>query len=294
MLDIGQYFFPNSRSQYAKAGRILASETSPQTEKFASIRMINSLRLELLKPLEDFIQYIEQRIKKCTENREDNGTVPLTAARTKGLKSIADKLQRFPTMNLMQMNDLIAARIIVDSIEDLEKLKEQFYKDNAGKNNKKFKIRSEKDFITKPCEIGLVGYRGFIFVFETVMDFVNRKEKILIELEIVTKLQHLWASTAERIKMFDPNSRALKSYMPLVSSCFAVLENCPTLSIHSKFTSKDLMVRLAKRQVMFMFAFIFYANTTFRPGNVDENVHLFVAERFPAELSTNCFCGGPG
>lgn len=124
------------------------------------------------------------------------GTNISVAQRHKRKRTIFDKLQRLPGMQLARMDDIAGCRLIFHSISDLEKFRATFHK--ARFNHK---LRNEPDkynYIRTPKG---TGYRGIHDVYEYDVNSENGKALagLYIEIQYRTLIQHAWATAVELI-----------------------------------------------------------------------------------------------
>lgn len=213
-----------SRSRVNWAGEILISEKSSDEDVKKALDILDNWRAIHKYPLHIF----KNRLKRASEkiNKE-----ALAVQRLKRLPSIIKKLQRryngnSPTMNLSQMQDIAGCRAVMPNVELARKL----YKDSYIHGDLKHKKVNEKDYINFPKEDG---YRSLHLIYRYKSD-KKRKEHyndLLIEVQIRSKLQHLWATAIETVDFFT--RQAIKSnegqkewmeFFKLVSSAFAIKE----------------------------------------------------------------------
>ncbi|NTS31241.1 RelA/SpoT domain-containing protein [Phyllobacterium sp. BT25] len=122
------------------------------------------------------------------------GTKIVVAQRHKRLKTIIDKLQRFPTMQLARMDDVAGCRLIFPTVEELYVFREQIH---AARIQHRRKNDVDKyDYIKSPKS---TGYRGIHDVYEyNARSTLGAPYKgLLIELQYRTIYQHAWATCVE-------------------------------------------------------------------------------------------------
>ena len=144
------------------------------------------------------------------------------AERLKRLPTILDKLKRFPHMHLSTMYDIGGVRVILDDMELLSSFQCKVSKLPG------LKASQCKDYITKPKSNG---YRGRHLVF--------KHDEMLVEVQLRTKLQHLWATSVETIDAIrgtsmktEQSNNYWQRFFELASSAFAYIENLPMLPQH--------------------------------------------------------------
>ena len=214
-----------SKSKIDFSGDILISEKSSTKELEEALKILDNWRAIHRYPMHIF----KKRLKRASEKIDKNA---LSVQRLKRLPSILKKLQRKysgnkPTMKLSQMQDIAGCRAVVSNVELARKL----YKEGYIKGDLKHKKINEKDYITYPKEDG---YRSIHLIYRYKSDKEGKKDYngLLVEIQIRSKLQHLWATAIETVDFFT--RQAIKSnegqkewmdFFRLVSSAFAIIEN---------------------------------------------------------------------
>jgi len=151
-------------------------------------------------------------------------------ARTKRMISIILKLQRTPSMQATTMQDMGGCRAVVDTIESVAKLTEQFREISPKLDDPR-----EYNYITHPKPDG---YRSVHFVvkYRPKSKAYQRLPSRRIEIQIRSALQHKWATALETIDLFTEQTLktgggqySWKRFFILTSSLFAMKENCPVV-----------------------------------------------------------------
>ncbi|HLD05102.1 MAG TPA: RelA/SpoT domain-containing protein [Candidatus Nanoarchaeia archaeon] len=216
----------HSKRKIDFAGTILTGVKSSE-EKEEAIKILNNWRAVHSYPMHIF----KMRLKRVSEKLDKES---LSVQRLKRVPSIIKKLQRGyhgnrPTMKLSQMQDIAGCRVVMSNVS----LAKQLYKDSYIKGDLKHTKVKEKDYIANPKEDG---YRSIHLIYRYNSDKEGKKEYngLLVEVQIRSKLQHLWATAIETVDFFT--RQAIKSnegekdwmdFFRLMSSAFAILENCP-------------------------------------------------------------------
>lgn len=223
-----------SRKQISKAGeKLLTSRSKIEIDEV--LILINTWRTNHLRPLVVLKNSLLRLLKK--NKIEPN----LVAQRLKRLSSIEYKLDLNPSMGLGGMQDIGGYRAVLKDVKDLNKL-------NEALNSQKIAHKLERvvDYVKFPKSSG---YRSIHFVYKyssTIVIYSGLK----LELQIRTKLQHIWATTVETAGIITKTS--LKSnqgpdewldFFKIVSSLFAIKENLPVMEEHSDFTMQELMIK---------------------------------------------------
>jgi len=215
-----------SKSRTDLAGDILKNPLSPEKDKDYALKVLSNWRASHSYPMHIF----KKRLKNISEKLDKDA---LSAQRLKRVPSIIKKLNRKyegnkPTMKLTQMQDIAGCRVVMSNVKLAKKLHQTYYLNGDLKHKKV----NEKDYITNPKEDG---YRSIHLIYRYYSDKGKKDfNGLLIEVQIRSKLQHLWATAVETVDFFT--SQAIKSnegeedwkiFFKLVSSAFAQFENCP-------------------------------------------------------------------
>ena len=153
----------------------------------------------------------------------------LVVRRLKRVPSVLKKLQRgqTSTMKMSQMQEIGGCRAVVSNISQTKSLVSKYRKSRGIKH----KLIKERDYIANPKPDG---YRSIHLIYKYFSDKNPIYDGFSIEIQIRTKLQHYWATAVETVDHFT--RQAIKSnegekdwmeFFKLVSSAFAVMENCP-------------------------------------------------------------------
>lgn len=153
----------------------------------------------------------------------------LLSRRLKRMEAIILKLQRFPDMKLSTMHDIGGCRAILDSIKQVNELKD-YYKANVQSGLGEPPPK-EYDYISTPKDDGYRGIHLAVrFKPKPQIDMPSRR----IEIQIRTRLQHQWATAVETVDFFTKQTMKLgggdprwKRFFVLVGSMFAAKEYSP-------------------------------------------------------------------
>ncbi|MEK6908559.1 MAG: RelA/SpoT domain-containing protein [Nanoarchaeota archaeon] len=216
-----------SKSKVDWAGDALISDKSSESDLDKAIEILVNWRAIHKYPMHIF----HKRLKSVSEKIDKNA---LVVERLKRFPSIIKKLKRKyggnePTMNLSQMQDIAGCRAVLSNVELVRKI----YMDGYVKGDIKHKKVNEKDYITYPKEDG---YRSIHLIYKYKSDKGKKKDfnDLLVEIQIRSKLQHLWATAIETVDFFtrqaiksNEGQKEWKDFFKLVSSAFALIENSP-------------------------------------------------------------------
>jgi len=217
-----------SAKEINNAGEILKNEDSPKEEINDATKILDNFRASHSYPLHVF----QVNLKNNSLRKDKNA---LVSQRLKRVSSVIKKLNRIydnnSSIRLFQIQDIAGCRVVVKNHSTAKELFELYI---AGRNLRHNFLKSN-DYITYPKSDG---YRSFHVVYE----FESDKEKKIhngrkIEIQIRTKLQHLWATAVETVDFFTRQSLKLNEGKPdwaeffkMVSSAFAIKENCPVVN----------------------------------------------------------------
>ncbi|MDO8427790.1 MAG: RelA/SpoT domain-containing protein [Candidatus Diapherotrites archaeon] len=236
-----------SKSKIDHAGSILSSDSASEDEKNNAIEILDNFRAIHSYPMHVFKIRLKRKAIQVNKNA-------LTAQRLKRIPAIIKKLKRSynelpPTMKLSQMQDIGGCRAVLETVPQVRKL----YQDYYIKGDLKHKRVGVKDYIIHPKQDG---YRSIHIIYKYFSDKKGKTDYngLLVEIQLRSKLQHLWATAIETVDFFT--RQAIKSnegnaewmnFFRLVSSAFAKIENCPTVpgTISDK---KELYLEIKKKE----------------------------------------------
>lgn len=235
------------KKEVNKAGKILCNKKSSEEEINKAIEVLNNWRAVHSYPLHIFQMRLKNKSKKIEKDS-------LTAQRLKRVSSILYKLNRSydgrsPSMQLAQMQDIAGCRAIVQDVA----LAKILYNDYYLKSDLKHKKVSKKDYVNSPKKDG---YRSFHVVYEYKSDKGKKEYNGLrVEVQIRSKLQHLWATAVETVDFFTRQAIKFNEGKPdwadffkLVSSAFAKIENCPIVP-NTPNDEQELYSKIKKKEV---------------------------------------------
>lgn len=223
-----------SRRKVTNAGRIVRKEQADNEKLDAAIEVIDNWRASHAYPLHVFYMYFRNKFS----SRPD----VLVVERMKRMESIIGKLQRETSMDLWMMQDLGGCRVILPTVQDV------FDTAQSYRNSRiRHVLKNNYNYIENPKESG---YRSFHLVYEYHSDKKGTYNRnMLIEIQLRTQLQHVWATAVEAMGILMRQSLKagqgepyIRRFFMLVSSLFALEEDCPVVP----GTSKDKSVLIAE------------------------------------------------
>jgi putative GTP pyrophosphokinase len=226
---------PNeSKKQIIKAGNILIDDSSSAEQITGAYELATRWRACHAYPINTFQSLLRKRIREGNYQEET-----IVAQRLKRMPTIIDKLKRYPNMNLVTMQDIGGIRAVLDSVNDVYKLRNEYV-------NCRFahELIDEKDYIQNPRNED--GYRSLHLIYKYKNIRNPAYDGLRIELQIRTRLQHLWATAVETMGTFL--GQALKSrqgsqdwldFFALIASAFAYIENTPPIPKYKEYTEID-------------------------------------------------------
>lgn len=212
----------DSKNKINNAGKVLISNESDNASFLRALKLAEKWRACHAYPLNTFNTYLRNNIKKIHGN-------PIVAQRLKRMPTIIDKLSRYPSMKLTTMQDIAGIRAIVDRIEDVFSLVNIFHVAKFPHS-----LTNEKNYIISPRDED--GYRSYHLIYKYKSNFAPAYNDLLIELQIRTKLEHIWATAVETMDTIT--GQALKyrkgqqdwqDFFAITSSAFAYIEETPLI-----------------------------------------------------------------
>jgi hypothetical protein len=231
-----------SKNQINKAGAILASGNASPVEHEWALDLAERWRACHAYPINTFQATLRTKLGLYEPDS-------LAAQRLKRMPTIIDKLKRYPAMKLTTMQDIAGVRAILSSVEDVYKLVQEY------QDSKRFahELINRKDYIEEPRSED--GYRSVHLVYS----YRNRRDPtydgLRIELQIRTRLQHVWATAVESMSTFL--GQALKSrqgdqdwldFFALVSSAFAQKEKTTPVPRFASLSPEEISLAVAEAE----------------------------------------------
>ena len=236
MKDIKNY----SGKQVIKAGDMLIDPNITEDKFEEALDILSYWRFSHEKPLAyalNLLQSISLKIDKSA----------IFAKRLKRFISIKNKLLRFETMNLKNMQDIGGCRAVVANSKKLTQIVRAL-KSRGEFKNVKGEIRY-KDYVKNPKEDG---YRSY----HLVGYFKNHIGVKNIEIQIRTRLQHDWATALEIVDLFTNQSlksnqgrESWKEFFKNVSEQFALMESIHLFNLDKANKTEEYLAIVNKNEL---------------------------------------------
>lgn len=224
-----------SKTQINKAGKVLKDKLPESIIKITEAEDVLTYWRYIHLPILNTFQ-ATLRTKLAKKYRKKG----FIAQRLKRAPSIISKLRREKNMQLSTMQDIAGIRAVFNSLADVRSLSNELKSSKA-----KHKLINESDYINNPKKSG---YRSIHLIFEYANPKASISNGLKIEVQIRTKLQHIWATSVETMGTFLDTS--LKSsegpdnilnFFSLTSSAFAILEKTPLVAEHALLSEKEIL-----------------------------------------------------
>lgn len=173
-----------SRSAVDRAGRTLLTEGSSQSEIEIAWDALANWRSVHAFPLNTVTMDLRQKVKRAAPGA-------LVVQRLKRARSILSKLAKESSMRLTQMQDIGGCRAVVETIDQVYALRDQYRKSKSL-----HEFVTEDDYITKPKPSG---YRSLHLIYRFKSNAHPQYNKLLFEVQLRTRTQHAWATAVETV-----------------------------------------------------------------------------------------------
>lgn len=221
LVDMSNWAVPlYSRTQVDKAGATWIDSGATGDELAWALDVINNWRSAHSYPLLNFRVNLRRKVKTI-----EPGTI--LAQRIKRLQSIEAKLRR-SSMQFSQMQDIGGCRAVLKTVSNVEYLVSSYKRSKFS-----HVLVGEKDYIASPKPDGYRSHH-LIYQYKSKPGQISSYDKLRIEIQIRTLLQHAWATAVEAVGIFT--KQALKANVgspewlrlfTLMSAEIAVIEKMP-------------------------------------------------------------------
>lgn len=239
----GKIILEHSKSKVKKAGECIRKNESGQEE---AIEIIQQYRAAHLYPLTIIKNLVWKHSKKISSNA-------VIARRLKRLPTIIDKLKRKTldgitpnSISVTRMSDIGGCRVIVEDKKELLALN-----GSLDKSRTTHKTQRIRNYIDNPKP---TGYRGIHRIYRCYENDESHTWKgFEVEVQLRTKLQHLWATTIEVVDLCEgktlktnpfENNPSWIEFFRLMSEFIADEEGFIRLTNSEKNTKKNRLIQL--------------------------------------------------
>lgn len=180
------------------------------------------------------LDYYHLRLKTTAEP----DMILTLSRRLKRIESIQMKLKRFSTMRLSTLQDIAGLRLV---LKDENSLMNTFTRLRGLST--RHKLKRLDDYHNNPKSDG---YRGIHLVYQ--------KEDVgMVEIQLRTELEHIWATAVETYGELQNTSfktgegeEQWKEFFMLLSSYFAIKENCMPTNEYASSSKSKIFSKLKK------------------------------------------------
>jgi len=222
-----------SRNQVKKAGKILKNKENFLSDKvtFAEnvLQYWRSLHEDVLN---DFYSIVDKEVEAINKDA-------YAVQRLKRSPSIIAKLKRQNNNQLTTMQDIVGIRAIMANLSEVYQLRERLKKATDPHQFEKY-----DNYITDPKESG---YRSIHLIYKYHSPSNPQTDRLLIEIQIRTELQHSWATAVETMSTFlrtnlkfGEGQLKWLNYFALTSSAFSFLESTTQIPQYSHLSQKEV------------------------------------------------------
>jgi len=226
-----------SRNSINQIGKRLVADGIGPREREEALDELSDWRALHLEPMNAFQATLRGYVKRIDPKHG------IVAQRLKRTPTIIDKLKnRQRVLKLGEMQDIGGLRAIVSDVAKVRELEKKYDRSRA-----RHVFRRKRDYIASPQESG---YRGIHLVYSTVTPKRIDTDGLLIEIQLRTRLQHLWATAVETVGTFfqeslksSQGSRKWLDFFKLVSALFAIEEGEQPHEAFGGVTYNELLKR---------------------------------------------------
>ncbi len=181
----------HSKSAVTRASKLIGKGRGTSAELADARAVLSNFRSAHAFPLNAVTVTVRQKALSINQNA-------VVAQRLKRLPTILDKLTRIPTMSVTTMHDLGGCRVILETVDEVEKLVEELRDLPRARN----RVTRVYDYIHDDPGPKSSGYRGMHLAYEYGAS-KPEYHGLRIELQVRTQLQHAWATAVETMDLFS-------------------------------------------------------------------------------------------
>lgn len=171
-----------SAADLNRAGRVLVDQNATPSQREAAVAIVGAWRSSHAFPLNTIQMWLRGHARKVSSRA-------VVAQRIKRLESVENKLRRFPTMKLSQIQDFGGCRAILPTLQHVESLV-----DRLRRSSSLHELKNEKNYIDAPAPSGYRS-RHLIYRYNSVQASIYCRH--FIEIQVRTQAQHDWATAVE-------------------------------------------------------------------------------------------------
>ena len=233
-----------SLNKVDRAGTSLFNINASDEELDRAVAILSNWRAAHSYPL----NALNMTLKNRAHSVDQNASI---AQRLKRWDSVVRKLERWDTMHLSQMQDIGGCRAVVDRITDLYELV-ALYQSRPLRHS----LHKTRDYINFPKNDG---YRSVHLMYRFSGKATSLPwDKLRVEIQLRTKLQHAWATAVETVDAFTGQSLKFgegeqdwRRFFALMGSVHANIEQTPTIpGAHNTNVQLAAEVRLLERKLL--------------------------------------------
>ncbi|KAA5603382.1 RelA/SpoT domain-containing protein [Blastochloris sulfoviridis] len=195
----------HSKAKVDRAGKYLSGKNDITEEYIESDFIVDVYRASHLEPLSETTLELQRWL-------QGSGKRYYAAQRLKRKPQIIRKLRRL-SVRLTQLQDIGGCRIVVDTNRDVSDLVE--YIQNEICKQSSFKIAKKTDYRDRGRDD--TGYRAIHLIID--------RNKIALELQIRSRIQHYWAESIERTSIIYGHYLKEKEGDPIIINYFKRLSD---------------------------------------------------------------------
>jgi putative GTP pyrophosphokinase len=226
-----------------KAGDIFRNAMATQEELKQAYETLNRWRTLHSYPINTFQSTLRVKLKKLDKKAQ-------VASRLKRAPTIVDKLTRVPRIKLSDMQDIAGLRAICT---DIAKVNTLFKSYEGTKFSHTLLAKECRNYIDSPKKSG---YRGIHLIYQYRNPKVPEFDGFRLEIQIRTRLQHIWATAVETAGLFlneafksslsSIENKSWLEFFEFISSEFAYSEESPILPQHKDVLRSDILKEIKR------------------------------------------------